>query len=85
MPHPLLARFGWKPTLTNDDFETPFHLVLEPLLLGVVPRTALSAIGGVLGMILVAVVCVPIAIRYIERWVVRVQEEEEKAKAVKSE
>jgi hypothetical protein len=79
MPHPLLARFGWTPpTLTDADFETPFHLVLEPLILGIVPRTTVSAIGAVVVMVLAAVACVPFAIRFVEGWAARVKEEEQK-------
>ncbi|CAK9783261.1 hypothetical protein CC85DRAFT_299043 [Cutaneotrichosporon oleaginosum] len=40
--------------LADSDFETTFHILVEPLLLGVLPRTAVSAFGAI-------AVCVAIA------------------------
>ncbi|KAK8849782.1 hypothetical protein IAR55_005118 [Kwoniella newhampshirensis] len=74
-PHPLLndlkSRYlsssASSPTSKiKDDFSTSVHLTLEPLLLGVIPRTALPAMGLMILFALGAGACVPSFIRTIE-------------------
>ena len=68
MPHPLLVRLGWisdGSKIDDSEFETPFHLVLEPLVLGV-PATAGSAVAAVLVMAAIAALCAPKAIAALE-------------------
>jgi hypothetical protein len=50
----------------NDEFYTTFALVIEPLILGVLPKTAVSAIGWILVFGLGAACTVPTMIRYLD-------------------
>lgn len=77
MRHPLLERFGWGGSkLSDDEFETTFHLVLEPLLLGVIPQTAWSAIAAIVVMVSLAIVAVPYVLRALDRVIAQVDKEE---------
>ncbi|TYJ55074.1 hypothetical protein B9479_004211 [Cryptococcus floricola] len=50
----------------DTEFETPLHLTLEPLLLGVLPYTALPAVGLILVVVVVAGLGVPYVIKGLE-------------------
>jgi hypothetical protein len=56
---------GHLPT-TNDEFYTTFALVVEPLTFGVLPQTALPALGWILVFGLGAACTVPTIIQYID-------------------
>ena len=50
----------------EEEWYTSFHLVIEPLILGIVPRTAIPAIILILVFGISAGCCVPAIIRFIE-------------------
>jgi hypothetical protein len=52
--------------ISEDEFYTTFALVIEPLILGVLPKTAVSAIGWILVFGLGAACTVPTIIRYLD-------------------
>ena len=56
---------GHLPT-ANDEFYTTFALVVEPLTFGVLPQTALPALGWILVFGLGAACTVPTMIRYLD-------------------
>jgi hypothetical protein len=56
---------GHLPT-ANDEFYTTFALVVEPLTFGVLPQTALPALGWILVFGLGAACTVPSIIRYLD-------------------
>lgn len=53
-------------TISRDEFFTTFALVIEPLILGVLPQTAVPALGWILVFGLGAVCTVPTIIRYLD-------------------
>ncbi|OXM79930.1 hypothetical protein C364_02229 [Cryptococcus neoformans Bt63] len=55
-----------KPKLSDDQFHTPLHLTLEPLLFGFLPYTALPAVGLIILFVTVAGMGVPYVIRGLE-------------------
>lgn len=67
--HHLLHRLGFavKPAEVRPDeeFDTTFHLLVEPLYLGVLPATAVSAIAGIGVMIALAAVSAPLLWRRV--------------------
>ncbi|GMK56580.1 hypothetical protein CspeluHIS016_0304200 [Cutaneotrichosporon spelunceum] len=60
----------------DSDFETTFHILVEPLLLGVVPRTAVSAVGAIVVCVGVAVLVASRFLRALQGFVRRIDEEE---------
>jgi hypothetical protein len=52
--------------ISEDEFYTTFALVIEPLILGVLPKTAVSAMGWILVFGLGAACTVPTMIRYLD-------------------
>lgn len=68
----LSPRFPRQPFRTGptavvgDEFHTTFALVIEPLILGVLPRTAVPALGWIVIFGLGAASVVPYLIRYLE-------------------
>ena len=72
-PHPLLERFGrYLPSTSTEstapgEFSTRFHLVLEPLVLSVLPMTAVPALALIVIFGVVAGLTVPTIIRLLER------------------
>lgn len=74
-PHPLLDRFQpYLPSVEPPDgehdagssFTTTFHLVIEPLIFGVLPRTALPTLLCIIVFVFGAAVMVPAIIRWLE-------------------
>nr|XP_031857982.1 uncharacterized protein CI109_006605 [Kwoniella shandongensis]KAA5525054.1 hypothetical protein CI109_006605 [Kwoniella shandongensis] len=78
-PHPLLQHIpsylkpyfpsstrGKRKVRGSDDFETLLQVTLEPLHLGVIPQTAIPAIGLIVLFALGAGVCVPSIIHILE-------------------
>lgn len=55
-----------KPKLSDDQFHTPLHLTLEPLLFGFLPNTALPAVGLIILCAAAAGMGVPYVIRGLE-------------------
>ncbi|WVR07955.1 hypothetical protein IAU60_004998 [Kwoniella sp. DSM 27419] len=61
LPKPIPLR---STTFTTDQaFSTPIHLLLEPLILGVIPQTAMPAIGAILAVVLLAALAIPSVFR----------------------
>jgi hypothetical protein len=52
--------------IADEEFYTTFALVIEPLILGVLPQTAISALCWILVFGLGAACTVPTIIRYLE-------------------
>jgi hypothetical protein len=52
--------------IADDEFNTTFALVIEPLTFGVLPQTALPALGWILVFGLGAACTVPSIIRYLD-------------------
>ncbi|CAD6571539.1 MAG: hypothetical protein TREMPRED_000309 [Tremellales sp. Tagirdzhanova-0007] len=72
-PHPLLHNFTGQltkplgPSNTSREFTTNFHIVLEPLILSILPSTAIPTILLILLFALGSALTVPTLIRLIER------------------
>jgi hypothetical protein len=71
----LSARFPRQPfkstpsgqsPIADNEFYTTFALVIEPLIFGVLPKTAVSAIGWILIFGLGAACTIPTIIRYLD-------------------
>lgn len=68
---PRLPRQPFKPTpigdspIVNDEFSTTFALVIEPLILGVLPKTAVPALCWIFVFGLGSACTVPTIIRYL--------------------
>jgi len=54
-------------TTLSEDFTTTFHLILEPLLLGFLPQTAVPTLLLIILFSLGSALTVPTIIRFIER------------------
>ena len=69
---PRFPRQPFKPTsvgqlpISDDEFYTTFALVIEPLILGVLPKTAITAIAWIVIFGLGAACTVPTIIRYLD-------------------
>lgn len=81
-PHPLLATLYARlpqsvravlpappvtTSLDNAEWSTTYHVVLEPLVLGVLPKTAVPAVWAILVFVLGAALVVPSLIRALEK------------------
>jgi hypothetical protein len=57
---------GGQSPIADDEFYTTFALVIEPLIFGVLPQTALPALGWILVFGLGAACTVPTIIRHLD-------------------
>lgn len=64
--HPFKSIPSGHLPISDDEFYATFALVIEPLILGVLPKTAVSAIGWILVFGLGAAYTVPTIIRYLD-------------------
>jgi hypothetical protein len=84
LENPIVKRLGLaasrekaEEVLADDEFETPFHVILEPLVLGVLPRTAVPAVLAILVMLVGAGLAAPRVAAALERLAVQVKVEKE--------
>lgn len=69
MRHPLLHRLGLAsdPAKVQDnDFNTTFHIIVEPLYLGVLPATAVSAVAAILVMAAMGALAAPRLLSWVK-------------------
>jgi hypothetical protein len=64
--HPFKSIPSRQSPISEDEFYTTFALVIEPLILGVLPETAIPALGWILVFGLGAACTVPGIIRYLD-------------------
>lgn len=62
--------------LGDDEFETTFHILVEPLLLGVLPQTAVSAVVAIVVCVAAAALVAPRFLAALHSLVRRLDEEE---------
>jgi hypothetical protein len=64
--------------LSDSEFETAFHILVEPLLLGVLPRTAVSAVGAIAVCVALAALLAPQFLAGVQGLVRRLDAEKDK-------
>jgi hypothetical protein len=72
-------------TETDDGYNTTFHLVFEPLILGVIPQTSVPAIKYISAATIFSLLLVPFVIRFIERFAATLPESSPHARRDKAE